>query len=1137
MNTVMKKTQWMCTGLLVALGSGTPALADDTEILLINPNQANPPQPNVLFIIDTSGSMGDEVETTEQYDTAVTYSNANAGCDADRLYWTVTGTVPTCVVGNTQYFEKTSFLCDASTLLLTEIGSFNSSAMVQHRGDGNGGFSWQALAAGDDTNSVECFKDDGDHGATTGSSDVFAMKGTSATAAPKYTANKAQKVEWLGSDVTSGANLYDGNYLNYLATPVLVDREKIDIVKDVVKTVMRAVEDVNVGVMRFNETEGGPVIQSIVDLDLNRTAIINTIDGLDADGWTPLSETLYESARYWRGMTADYGEGISEHTTDPAALRQASPEAYQQPAMASCTKNFNVLLTDGIPTEDLGTPGLVGAMPNWSTALGGRIGCTGTGEGDCLDDVAEYLFKEDINSTLDGDQVVTTHTIGFDIDLDIMEDTALASGGEYFLADDVQSLTIALLKIVSLVQDRAVSFTAPSVAVNSFNRTQNLNDLYLTTFGARGKVHWPGNLKKYEIRGGGIVDANGADAVDITTGFFDAGAQSIWSAGTDGIVVESGGAANELPTPANRELYTYNGTSANLTDGANEISTGNSAAFTQADFGLTGAALEPTVDEIILWARGTDLADEDGDGDITEARNQMGDPLHSQPAAVVYGGSAANPDTVIYTATNDGYLHAIRGSDGQELWSFVPKEHLASFAELYFNLDTRTKNYGIDGDVIPVIKDVDGDGIIEPSDNDFVYLIFGMRRGGSNYYALDVTNKTQPKLLWQFSDPNVGQSWSPPTVARVNMAAGAGQNADQAVVVFGAGYDSAHDTLAHPLTDDGQGAGIFFLDLVTGAKLWSASANGASQLTLADNLLGGAMVRAIPSAVRPFDLNGDGFADRMYASDMGGQVWRFDIHGGKLPNGTGTDALVTGGVIAQLGAEGNLPATNADTRRFYNAPDVSLFTDAVQNRRFIALSIGSGYRAHPLDNTPSERFYSIRDKAVFSQMSQAQYNALTPITESDLVEISGSIGAVVDSTKDGWMFTLPATQKVLAESTTFNDQVFFVAFSPDPDNAGGDVCAAGFGANFLYRVSIVNGDPIADLDNVVSGTEDSLRVTNLAQGGIAASPRFLFPSPDNNCPTGQDCSQPPLGCVGVECFDPDFANNPVRTLWTQDGIE
>jgi type IV pilus assembly protein PilY1 len=92
------------------------------------------------------------------------------------------------------------------------------------------------------------------------------------------------------------------------------------------------------------------------------------------------------------------------------------------------------------------------------------------------------------------------------------------------------------------------------------------------------------------------------------------------------------------------------------------------------------------------------------------------------------------------------------------------------------------------------------------------------------------------------------------------------------------------------------------------------------------------------------------------------------------------------------------------------------------------------------------------------------------------------------------------------------------------------------GRNFLYRVAVLNGDPITNLDTIVPGEEDNERVEELAQGGIAPSPAFLFPSPESDC-TGEDCSPPPIGCIGVECFDPGFENFPVRTLWTQDGVE
>jgi type IV pilus assembly protein PilY1 len=119
---------------------------------------------------------------------------------------------------------------------------------------------------------------------------------------------------------------------------------------------------------------------------------------------------------------------------------------------------------------------------------------------------------------------------------------------------------------------------------------------------------------------------------------------------------------------------------------------------------------------------------------------------------------------------------------------------------------------------------------------------------------------------------------------------------------------------------------------------------------------------------------------------------------------------------------------------------------------------------------------------------------------------------------------------------TFDDSVFFVGFSPD--NIAAASCAVGQGTNFLYRMSVINGDPVVNnLDTIDPNDADDARRRTLAQGGIAPSPTILFPSPDDDAACiGGACSPPPIGCVGVECFDPDFKNNPVRTLWTQDGI-
>jgi len=873
---------------------------------------------------------------------------------------------------------------------------------------------------------------------------------------------------------------------------------------------------------------------------------MNAIDSLPADGATPLSEVMYENALYWRGMPAHYGELISETPTNPNALASTGPEVYQQPTWDVCAKNYNVLLTDGEPNNNEDEQTLIPSLPNYATALGRNTCDAFTVDGDCLDDAAEYLSVEDIDTNTAGVQNVTTHTIGFTINLQIMEDTAFDSGGQYFLADDVESLTKTLLSIIANINDKSLSFSAPAVSVNTFNRTQNLNDMYLTMFGAKSKAHWPGNLKKYKITnrmvvdamGNPILDANGkiqlnptitdavgADAVDPLTGFFYDTARSYWTAGgADGNDVRLGGATKRLPLPGSRNLFTNNSGTI-LSSGVNLVTPSNAAAFTAADFGLSGATGEPTIDEIIRWARGEDIRDEDNNL-ATTVRYAMGDPLHSQPAAIVYGGTPASPDVVVYTATNDGYLHATNGSTGDELWSFVPKELLSNFTRLYFDPNSKYKQYGIDGNVVPVVKDVNNNGIVDGAD--FVYLIFGMRRGGTTYYALNVTNKNSPELLWQANFAESGESWSTPVVTRMDISTG-GLNTDKAVVVLGGGYDTVHDTTAHPSSNDGAGAGIHILDLVSGARLWRAGMDAGADLTL--DISKREMNRAIPNEVRVIDLNGNGFADRMYASDISGQIWRFDVTNGQAPA-----SLIAGGIIARVGAEGQANPNAAETRRFYNAPDASLFLDKIQNRRFIAVSIGTGYRAHPFDLSAADRFYSLRDGDIFKKLTQAEYDTYDIATDADFVEVSGTKQSILSSSDRGWKFTLPANQKVLADSITFNNEIFFVAFTPDSSAAAN--CSAGRGTNFLYRVSVVNGDPVVNnLDTLSPGTEDDARRRTLQQGGIAPSPTVLFPSPDSSTCTGAACAPPPIGCVGVECFDPGFENNPVRTLWTQDGIQ
>ena len=1116
MKIAAKKFTWTSLGIVLALISGAPVWADDTELLLVTPgSNSNSFNANILLILDSSGSMGTDVEVNKPYDSSRIYSAGT--CDASKMYWSKTGLPPSCDASNTRILDASSFSCKKADRQLIGIGLYQG-IMVQYRSVASGDQRWTTLRQGFNAEIVECLEDSGFDGAGAGAGSlVYAQAGTNL---PPHTADPSLEISWGSYPASESYTVFEGNYLNWRATTEKVTLSRLDVVKVATKIAMDSINSSNIGIMRFNDFDGGPVIQGMIDLDSNRATLAAVIDGIIPDGRTPLAETLYEAALYWMGQPAHYGELINEHTTDPNALISTLPEVYKAPSSPVCTKNYNVLLTDGEPVEDMDAQILAPTLPNFAAKLG-RTACTGTAMGDCLDDIAEYLSIPDYDSIQNGDQFVTTHTIGFTINLPILKEAAEASGGDYYLADDVENLTLALLKIFEEANEQELAFTSPTIAVNAFNRTQNLNDIYMSVFRSNVAYHWPGNLKKYRLVDRVITDANGDPAVDPLTGFFSDTARSFWTVGgPDGAEVELGGAANQIPTSATRNLYTNNGNS-NLTAGSNAISAGNAAAYSLADFGLSGAAGEPTLDEMISWLRGADVMDIDNEP-LTTQRNQMGDPLHSQPATIVYGGAPGSEEVVIYVATNDGYLHAIDSATGLELWSFIPKELLPRSAALMFNPNSSYKSYGIDGDVTPVFLDRDNNGIIDGAD--FAYVLFGLRRGGSTYYALDVTDKNAPKMLWNVAYPGMGQSWSRPTVARVRLNDNS-LNSDDAVVVLGGGYDPVHDTQTFPATDDNSGAGIIMLDLKSGAELWRAGRDVSSDLVLPG------MTRAIPSQIRIVDLDGDRYADRMYAADVGGQLWRFDLFG-EEPAAT----FITGGVVAQLGAEGIANPSLADTRRNYNSPDVAIFVDKTQNRRFIAVNIGTGYRAHPLDTSATDVFYSFRDPNVFGRLSQIEYNAYNVATIADFVEVGGSTKAIVTASDRGWKFTLPADQMVLSDSTVFNEELFFVAFSPDTVSA--QDCTARVGKNFLYRVSILNGDPIVDnIDSITDLIADTQRVSELQQGGIAPSPQFLFPSPDDpNC-NGAACSPPPLGCIGIECFDPGFVNNPVRTLWTQDGIE
>ena len=401
-----------------------------------------------------------------------------------------------------------------------------------------------------------------------------------------------------------------------------------------------------------------------------------------------------------------------------------------------------------------------------------------------------------------------------------------------------------------------------------------------------------------------------------------------------------------------------------------------------------------------------------------------------------------------------------------------------------------------------------------------------MRRGGSSYYGLDVTRPDSPQVLWRLDHtrlPGLGQSWSTPVPTRMRIH-GARQNARSLVLVFGGGYDPSQDKLEG--STDPQGNALFIIDAIDGGLLWHAGPDGS-------DFEAGDMQYSIPADVRVIDLDIDGFADRLYAADMGGQIWRFDVF-----NGRPAASLVSGGVIAQLGGAPADAPVAAETRRFYHAPDIALAGRGVQ--RFIHIGIGSGHRAHPNSLATRDRFFALRDHAAFESLTQDEYATMTPVTGAALADITSDLQQSIPFGSPGWRLDLNEGgwrgEKVLAESRTFNNRIFFTTFTPAPDAQGSvDNCQPALGANRLYVVNLFNGDPVRNFDRLGDDSQltEADRSTEVP-GSIAGEAVFVFPPPDDPDCVGAECSPPPLACVGLTCLPSEFDNAPVRTYWRQE---
>jgi Tfp pilus tip-associated adhesin PilY1 len=243
------------------------------------------------------------------------------------------------------------------------------------------------------------------------------------------------------------------------------------------------------------------------------------------------------------------------------------------------------------------------------------------------------------------------------------------------------------------------------------------------------------------------------------------------------------------------------------------------------------------------------------------------------------------------------------------------------------------------------------------------------------------------------------------------------------------------------------------VDVADGSKLWeyktSATAGTISTTSCSGSDDRACMNFSIPSNPAVVDLNNDGYIDRVYIGDVGGQLWKFDwatparLTGGT--SGTVNNADWTGKRFFRAGNDTNPPVGGEyyPSQAIYYAPSIAFAGTGASKKLWVYF--GTGDRNHPLNATATaNRFYGVKDDP-YTDMTN---NSVKTESTTGMANATG-LTAVPDV---GWYYELSGTnkEKVLAASDVFNRMVLWTTFSPTTGSVG---CGASGNSKF-YTVQM-----------------------------------------------------------------------------------
>ncbi|MDA8134313.1 MAG: PilC/PilY family type IV pilus protein [Desulfobacteraceae bacterium] len=514
---------------------------------------------------------------------------------------------------------------------------------------------------------------------------------------------------------------------------------------------------------------------------------------------------------------------------------------------------------------------------------------------------------------------------------------------------------------------------------------------------------------------------------------------------------------------------------------------------------------------------------------------KLGDIVHSAPLLL--------GDT-IYSGGNDGMLHAFNALTGEERFAYVPSLILDNF----HNDSDPTRSFYKSAyehlffvDLTPFArKNVDVDG---EAGGNITLLVGGLGKGGKGYYGLDITNadtKTynsdlddiKAMVKWEYpvaADDDMGYSYSMPIIVKSNATAVEDVTKKKWVVIFGNGYGSTNDkSVLYILNADGT--------LLRKIDTEAAGCNGLST----------------PSVV---DVNFDLIADYVYAGDLKGNLWKFDIR----------DADPTNWEVAFKDTDGNpAPLFSVPGKPITSKPDVMQHCNSgYENNTLICAGhketkgymvfFGTGKYLEEDDRTSTDSQYvfgiwdfgdDVDDSEYLGAFTEGGTPQLSNLGQDvQLIEQTEIFGAYVlgdflrvlsDNTPDwtvacdatvgqdpdpdptiyppkttaanaGWYFKLPiAGERIIKDVIVRDRKLIYLTFTPDtsPCSGGGnsiihevDACSGGRLISAQFDISkdrLIDSKDLIDI-GLVDGSGNPILVapSGIRKSGMLHSPVFV----------------------------------------------